>query len=114
MSHFKRPEAELLGWLESINKIFNEYEDLPYPSVVAINGFALGGGFEIALTADYRVVNESARIGLPETQLGIMPGWGGTVRSQESQVRTMPSNGLRQENNIRALMDLRLLWLMLW
>ncbi|MBI2522621.1 MAG: fatty acid oxidation complex subunit alpha FadB [Bdellovibrio sp.] len=80
MSHFKRPEAELISWLEGINKIFNQYEDLPYPSVAAINGFALGGGFEIALTADYRVVSESARIGLPETQLGIMPGWGGTVR----------------------------------
>lgn len=80
MSHFKKPEAELTAWLEGVNKLFNSYEDLPYPSVVAINGFALGGGFEISLTADYRVVTESARIGLPETQLGIMPGWGGTVR----------------------------------
>jgi 3-hydroxyacyl-CoA dehydrogenase/enoyl-CoA hydratase/3-hydroxybutyryl-CoA epimerase/enoyl-CoA isomerase len=80
MSHFKKPESELAAWLEGVNNTFNAYEDLPYPSVVAINGFALGGGFEIALTADYRVVSESARIGLPETQLGIMPGWGGTVR----------------------------------
>ena len=80
MSHFKKPESELIAWLESVNQLFNSFEDLPYPSVVAINGFALGGGFEIALTADYRVVSESGRIGLPETQLGIMPGWGGTVR----------------------------------
>lgn len=80
ISHFKKSEAELTDWLTRINKVFNEYEDLPYPTVVAINGFALGGGFEIALTTDFRVVSESARIGLPETQLGIMPGWGGTVR----------------------------------
>jgi 3-hydroxyacyl-CoA dehydrogenase/enoyl-CoA hydratase/3-hydroxybutyryl-CoA epimerase/enoyl-CoA isomerase len=80
MSHFKKPESELTAWLEGVNKLFSSFEDLPYPSVVAINGFCLGGGFEISLTADYRVVAESARIGLPETQLGIMPGWGGTVR----------------------------------
>jgi len=80
LSHFKASEEEMIKWLSDINRTFSEFEDLPYPSVVAINGFALGGGFEIALTADYRVVSDSARIGLPETQLGIMPGWGGTVR----------------------------------
>ena len=79
-AHFKKPEAELSMWLTHINNIFNSYEDLPYPTVCAIPGFALGGGFEIALTADYRVVCDSAKIGLPETQLGIMPGWGGSVR----------------------------------
>lgn len=80
LTHFKKPSAELIQWLTGINKVFNGYEDLPYPTVVAINGFALGGGFEIALTADFRICSESAKIGLPETQLGIMPGWGGTVR----------------------------------
>ena len=59
---------------------FNLLEGLPFPTVVAINGFALGGGLEMALACDFRVLSEQARIGLPETQLGIIPGWGGTVR----------------------------------
>ena len=48
--------------------------------MTAINGYALGGGCELALTTDYRVMARSARIGLPEVKLGIFPGWGGTVR----------------------------------
>ena len=60
--------------------MFSDIEDLPYPTVAAINGFALGGGLEICLTCDKRVISSSASIGLPETGLGIMPGWGGTVR----------------------------------
>ncbi|MBT5032114.1 MAG: fatty acid oxidation complex subunit alpha FadB [Proteobacteria bacterium] len=59
---------------------FNLLEDLPFPTVVAINGFALGGGLEVSLACDFRVLSEQALIGLPETQLGIIPGWGGTVR----------------------------------
>src|SRR5690606_22964220 len=59
---------------------FNEIEDLPYPSVTAINGFALGGGLEVCLSTDFRVAYDSSRIGLPETKLGLIPGWGGTVR----------------------------------
>lgn len=63
-----------------IYKIFNRLEDLPCPTVVAINGEALGGGFEVCLSCDFRVASSKAKIGLPETKLGIMPGWGGTVR----------------------------------
>ncbi len=55
--------------------------DLPCPTVALINGFALGGGLELALACDYRVCNEKARLGLPEVQLGIHPGFGGTVRT---------------------------------
>jgi len=55
-------------------------EDLPFPTVVAINGFALGGGLELCLACDYRIASTAAKIGLPETKLGIIPGWGGTVR----------------------------------
>jgi len=58
----------------------NRLEDLPYPSCVVINGFAMGGGLEACLAADFRVMSTAARIGLPETKLGIIPGWGGTVR----------------------------------
>lgn len=59
---------------------FNRIEDLPYPTVAAIDGFALGGGFECALACDYRIGGDNAQVGLPETKLGIIPGWGGTLR----------------------------------
>ena len=60
--------------------IFNAFEDLDIPKVVAINGIALGGGFELCLTCDYRVMSSKAQVGLPEVKLGIFPGYGGTVR----------------------------------
>ena len=80
LDHFKKTETELISWIASINTIFNGYEDLPFPKVALVNGFALGGGCEIALTMDYRLASPKAAMGLPETKLGIIPGWGGTVR----------------------------------
>jgi 3-hydroxyacyl-CoA dehydrogenase/enoyl-CoA hydratase/3-hydroxybutyryl-CoA epimerase/enoyl-CoA isomerase len=80
LTHFKKTDQELKTWISEINKIFNDIEDLPFPKVAAINGFALGGGFELALTSEYRIAGIKAQVGLPETKLGIMPGWGGTVR----------------------------------
>lgn len=80
LGHFKKSEDEMKTWIASINKIFSGYEDLPYPKVALVNGFALGGGCEIALTMDYRLATPKAAMGLPETKLGIIPGWGGTVR----------------------------------
>ncbi|SDK26504.1 fatty acid oxidation complex subunit alpha FadB [Microbulbifer yueqingensis] len=62
------------------NENISRLEDLPVPSVVAINGYALGGGFEVCLGCDYRVMGDKAKVGLPETKLGLIPGWGGTVR----------------------------------
>ncbi len=62
------------------NDVFNAFEDLPVPSVVAINGFALGGGLEMALSASARVMSTDAQVGLPEVKLGLFPGFGGTVR----------------------------------
>ena len=50
------------------------------PSVTAINGVRLGGGIEMALASDYRVMSATAQVGLPEVKLGIFPGFGGTVR----------------------------------
>ena len=80
LNHFKKTETELVTWIASINDVFNGFEDLPFPKVALVNGFALGGGCEIALTMDYRLASPKAALGLPETKLGIIPGWGGTVR----------------------------------
>lgn len=80
LSTFQRPETELIPWIKQASDIFDLAEDLPVPTVVAIRGFALGGGCEWSLTADYRVADTTAKIGLPEVKLGLMPGFGGTVR----------------------------------
>lgn len=78
---FAGSEDELFEKILGINlEIFNPFEDLPVPTVAAINGIAFGGGFEMALVCDYRVMAESAKVGLPETKLGIIPGYGGTTR----------------------------------
>lgn len=60
--------------------IFQKIEDFPAPVIAAVNGFALGGGLELALSCDIRVVAENARVGLPEVTLAIFPGYGGTQR----------------------------------
>ncbi|MCC7515828.1 MAG: fatty acid oxidation complex subunit alpha FadB [Pseudomonadales bacterium] len=77
---FSRGDAAIADYLSRANKIFSVLEDLPFPTVAAINGYALGGGFEVCLACDFRVMSDAARIGLPETKLGIIPGFGGTVR----------------------------------
>lgn len=77
---FALSDAELTAWIKETNDLFCTLENLPYPSVSAINGMALGGGFELALATDFRVLSNKAKVGLPEVNLGICPGWGGTVR----------------------------------
>lgn len=77
---FDHEESVIVEYLTGLQGLFNEIEDLPYPTVTAINGIALGGGFELALATDYRVMGDKAKVGLPEVKLGIYPGWGGTVR----------------------------------
>jgi len=79
-THFSAPDEQLTEWLGKVNATFNGFEDLPCPTIAAVNGFALGGGCEAVLLADYRIADTTAVLGLPETKLGIMPGWGGTVR----------------------------------
>ncbi len=77
---FEKGEEFLVEMNLKVHDIFNAIEDLPFPTATAINGLALGGGCEVALTTDFRVMSDKAKIGLPETKLGILPGWGGCVR----------------------------------
>ena len=77
---FAGSEEDLVANNLKANEVFNAIEDLPFPTVTAINGIALGGGFEMCLATDYRVMAPKAKVGLPEVKLGIFPGFGGTVR----------------------------------
>ena len=60
--------------------LFNFIENLSKPVIAAINGFALGGGLELAMAAHFRVASDNAKMGLPEVSLGVIPGYGGTQR----------------------------------
>ncbi len=77
---FKEPEEALIPWVKRASDVFDSFEDIQLPTVAAINGVALGGGCEMTLVCDYRVADTTVSIGLPETKLGLMPGFGGTVR----------------------------------
>jgi 3-hydroxyacyl-CoA dehydrogenase/enoyl-CoA hydratase/3-hydroxybutyryl-CoA epimerase/enoyl-CoA isomerase len=77
---FDMPDEEVLAWVAKTSQVFDRFEDLPFPTISAINGFALGGGGEMALACDFRVADTTASIGFPEVKLGLMPGFGGTVR----------------------------------
>jgi len=79
-SLFGDGEEALIAKLLEQHAIFSAVEDLPCPTVTAINGVAFGGGFELCLATDFRVMAEKAKVGLPEVKLGINPGWGGIVR----------------------------------
>lgn len=77
---FSGSEKSVEQWAAHCQQLCNRIEMLPFPSVVAIEWFALGGGLEFALSADYRVITNGSRLALPEVTLGLCPGWGGSVR----------------------------------
>ena len=71
---------EARRWAELGHGIAELLETMPKPTVAAVNGYALGGGCEVALACDIRLASTRARLGQPEVNLGIFPGWGGSVR----------------------------------
>jgi enoyl-CoA hydratase/carnithine racemase len=67
-------------WVRDGHRVFDRLTRLRVPLIAAINGHALGGGLELAATADIRIAEEQAKFGLPETGIGMVPGWSGTQR----------------------------------
>ena len=75
------PQGFALDWVRHGHRAFDALAQLRQPLVAALNGHTLGGGLEVAATADFRVAEEHVKLGSPETGLGIIPGWSGTQRA---------------------------------
>ena len=78
MAHLDEPQGQEFGRLGA--QVFRAIETLPIPVIAAINGFALGGGCELAMACDIRIASVKAKFGQPEVGLGIIPGFSGTYR----------------------------------
>jgi enoyl-CoA hydratase len=78
-AHFSMEEGAGLA-KEGQEMLFNFIENLATPVIAAINGFALGGGLELAMACHFRIASDTAKMGLPEVSLGVIPGYGGTQR----------------------------------
>lgn len=76
----KMTEREFEQYVDLAHRAYELIENDPSPCIAAINGYALGGGCELALACDIRIASERAKLGFPEVKLGIFPGWGGTQR----------------------------------
>lgn len=78
-AHFSVEEGAALS-AEGQKKLFDFVENLQTPVIAAVNGFALGGGLELAMACHIRIASDNAKMGLPEVTLGVIPGYGGTQR----------------------------------
>jgi len=90
------------------NDIFRKIETLPIPVIAAVNGYALGGGCELAMACDFRIASENAVFGQPETGLGITPGFGGTQRLARLIGAGMAKQMIFTARNIKADEALRI------
>ena len=106
MSTMTRAEGEAFGKLG--NDIFLMIESFPMPVIAAVNGFALGGGCELAMSCDIRICSDNAMFGQPEVGLGITPGFGGTQRLPRLVGMGMAKQLLYTARNIDAAEALRI------
>ena len=100
MSTMTKAEGEAFGKLG--NDVFLEIESFPLPVIAAVNGFALGGGNELAMSCDIRICSDNAVFGQPEVGLGITPGFGGTQRLARLVSPGMAKQLIYTAKNIKA------------
>lgn len=106
MSKLSKAEGEAFG--KKGNDIFRKIETFPIPVIAAINGYALGGGCELAMSCDIRICSDNAVFGQPETGLGITPGFGGTQRLARLVGTGMAKQLIYTAKNIKADEALRI------
>ena len=100
MSTLTKAEGEAFG--KKGNDVFRKIETFPIPVIAAVNGFALGGGNEIAMSCDIRLCSDNALFGQPEVGLGITPGFGGTQRLARLVSPGMAKQIIFSNSNIKA------------
>ena len=106
MSTLSKAEGEAFG--KKGNDVFRKLETLPIPAIAAVNGYALGGGCELAMACDIRLCSDTAVFGQPETGLGITPGFGGTQRLARLVGPGMAKQLIYSARNIKADEALRI------
>ena len=106
MSQFNKEQALAFARLGA--KIFRTIETFPMPVIAAVNGYALGGGCELAMACDIRIASEKARFGQPEVKLGIIPGFSGTYRLTKLVGEGMAKELIYTARNIKADEALRI------
>lgn len=106
MSKLSPAEGEAFG--KKGNDVFRKIETFPIPVIAAVNGFALGGGCEIAMSCDIRICSDNAMFGQPEVGLGITPGFGGTQRLARLVGAGMAKQLIYTAKNVKADEALRI------